>query len=671
MVAGEESELLLQARNALNPNVNLSLGPGEVSGDSGGRVSVTADQTISGLNTQPETTLFLAPQSTLTVTTPTEDDASLIRGDVAGAGNLAFTGNGELVIIVDLDESSEVYDGGVTTFTGRTSVNGGGTLYLLNTDALGGSEAMSISHGSTVSVLNFEDYAGVDADGVSLPRATDSLNTAMDVDLDIHGDSPATLEIGADQKVDSLTAGTEGTVKINDSYTFKVGQEGGDSTIEGEITGDGDFVITGGAATIERTGRVETGLEVSNAATLVNSGTIEASSEADSVAIRAGVSGDAVVILDKGSKVIGDIKSENADNILRINVGSAQSVMYGTSGDWTLESIDGRPVVEGSIMAAGIGNLETVDEQMHRRSVDLRNSLTRLGTRMTDGSGIPILIDAYQGVENRSAGGGAADTTEPVAAETLSGYRLETHGATLATRFGKVERGVSLFINFTDNAMNVADDVHRIDSRTIRLGASATSLVTLGDIGIGGRVLIGRSEYDGNREVLINTAGSSGATRQRADWESDVWELALNAGYRQALSETVTLAWTPEVSIHEERIDAYQESARFEWDARNVMQGRASFDAALDYQTSARSWVSAGLTAWHREVIDGETGQYAVADTRVSYEDPQATDQGLSVRLGYDMQLSESLSLATTAATHRTNADTDGWLLGVALAGRF
>ena len=699
------SGLSIQAPNAINPGRELRVESNEGSNPvtyNGSTLLIGADQTIASLYSEAESTIALAANTTLTLKTADGSFDSL-SGNITGSGNFTHAGSGKLEISPFTETGQNV--GGTTNFTGVTTVNGGGTLYLERQDALGDTSQLSISNGSKVIIQT--SGAGPDA----LPY-DNAINTSAHVDLDLVGDSEATLALGHSQTIDSLTMGENAKIEIKDGKTFTVGNGGGDSIIEGMITFPGEFKISGGTTTVESTGDLESGLTAGDAVTLVNNGTISGDQEtvastidgsdnstahdlkitnagtieatvnndalylrdsdraeitnsgtieadgstginlklsdradirnsgdilagdnngifiedstnayiensgtiragtddgidlenskdaevvnlgagtiqannndavllknserasvtnagtikalgatglhigdadqasiinsgniiagtnnglygerstnsyiensgkieagsddgidledssnaqvinsgtisaagevginligstnaqvtnsgtisatgnngillkgstgarientglisanrnavdasdpdtvvnatiinsgvlrtqsetvelngnhvlrnsgtieatgAGETAIRAGADGGAVVILEKGSKIIGDISSGSADNTLRINVGSAQSVMYDTTGDWTLESLDGRPVVDGSVMAAGVGNLETVDERMHRHSVDLRNSISRLAGQRIMAPGAPILVD--------------------------------------------------------------------------------------------------------------------------------------------------------------------------------------------------------------------------------------------------------------------------------------
>lgn len=560
-----------------------------------------------------------------------------------------------------------------------------GTINAGDDDALEGdsSERLSLTNSGTISAA--DNNAVYLKNSANANIVNDGIISATDQDgIDLGDSSNASVVNNG-----TISAGSNTGIRLDDSTDARITNNGAI-----EVIGNNGILFQGSSgAYIENTGTISakrgaidaadtntvTNATIVNSGTftsegntvalqddsvLRNSGTIEAT-EAGENAIYARGTGT-VVTLEAGSTIIGDIETVGAGNTLRINVGSAQSIMYETSGDWTLESLDGRPVVEGSVMTTGIGNLETADELMHRRAMDLRDSLARLEHQDLTGTGIPVLVDTYTGEEDRSIDANGNDD-----ASTRSDYTLETTGLTLGTQIGRAERPITLFAAYTDDDLDIDNDTHRIKAEGVRIGAASSSLFSLGNIAFGGRVAVGRHDYEGDREILVNTIGSNGMTRQEADWQSDVWEIAVDARYRRSLDEQLTLTFTPELGIQQERVEAYRESADLQWDKREITQGRVSLDAALDYLANERTQLGAALTVWHRDVMDGEEADYTLGGDQVAYTDPVHDDQGISARLGLERKLTQSIALNATAAGHWTAEDTDGWTLGLSVTGRY
>ena len=449
--------------------------------------------------------------------------------------------------------------------------------------------------------------------------------------------------------------GVEGAI-ITNTGTITATRKAIDAADSDDPVTDATFINTG---TLRAEGNT---IVIQDSSTLRNSGTIEATKAGENAIYARGT--DTVVILEPGSRIIGDVESTDASNTLRLNLTSAGSVIYQTTGDWTLESVDGQPLVEGSVISAGVGNLETADELMHRRSMDLQASLRRLtAQREHAGEGHPVLVDLYAGDETRES--------HRVSGSTIPEYDLESTGLTLATLVGVADRPIQLFAIYSNEELDIDTGTHQIEAEGVRLGAATDSLFELGPFNIGARLVLGRHEYDGDREVLINDIGSSGVIRQESEWQSDTWEAGINARYQKAVSPAATLTVTPSLSVHQERIEAYRESDEFSWDSRNVTQGRAAVDTAFAYKAGARTDLNAGIKLWHREILDGETAEYTLSGTDVSYTDPVHEDQGFSANAGFQHRLNDVISISAEAAGHWTVEETDGWQLSLSMMAQF
>ena len=391
---------------------------------------------------------------------------------------------------------------------------------------------------------------------------------------------------------------------------------------------------------------------------LTNAGRIVAmDANADAIVVEGA---DNTVILEAGSRVIGDIETTGSNNTLRINVGGARSVMYETTGDWNLEFMDGRPGIEGSVVTAGIGQLETADELMHRQFADLRDSLKRLEST-DDPTTNPIQVDAYRGREKRDAGKGHP---------TLEKYELRTTGLTLALPVELL--GIAQpFANYSENALDIDGNAHHIDVQSLRLGLRQPELFRHGALAIGGRVAIGRNFHNGDREVLVNTNGTNASERQTASWRSNIAELAVNANYHQALTSTLRLGISPEFAAQHHRIEGYRESEAFLWKKRSLTQGQAALALTLDYTAEPNTRLNLKARAWHRELLDGETADYRLNTTDVSYTDPMTSDQGLEVGVGMTQKPSDQITIQANLTGYRTKHHTDGAIGSLTLQRRF
>ena len=84
-----------------------------------------------------------------------------------------------------------------------------------------------------------------------------------------------------------------------------------------------------------------------------------------------------IVQLNKGSSVIGGIFGGGdfpANNFLKLNLGAGASYSFATTG-FTVQDLNGRPMVAGSAHAAGIGNVSTASQSLYERTSQITQSL--------------------------------------------------------------------------------------------------------------------------------------------------------------------------------------------------------------------------------------------------------------------------------------------------------
>ena len=78
--------------------------------------------------------------------------------------------------------------------------------------------------------------------------------------------------------------------------------------------------------------------------------------------------------LKDGGIVVGIIDSSGSNNTLKLQHGVGKSYFYETSGNLTLEDLDGNNVVKGSAGSVGQGGNEFIDESLGYKSLNIRKS---------------------------------------------------------------------------------------------------------------------------------------------------------------------------------------------------------------------------------------------------------------------------------------------------------
>ena len=122
----------------------------------------------------------------------------------------------------------------------------------------------------------------------------------------------------------------------------------------------------------------EATVQIDTNSTLVNSGTIDNRNSPSNAGI-AIVGNDNTVTLKDGSILVGTIDGgSTTGNTLKFQHGMGQGYYYKTSGDFTLQDLDGNQVVKGSAGSVGQGASETLDELLSYKSINLRNFLVNI-----------------------------------------------------------------------------------------------------------------------------------------------------------------------------------------------------------------------------------------------------------------------------------------------------
>ena len=192
-------------------------------------------------------------------------------------------------------------------------------------------------------------------------------------------------------------------------------------------------------------------VHVGSDSTITNSGTIQNRNSPDNNSIVLQGNDNTITLKDK-SILVGTIDAgSTTGNTLKFQHGMGQGYYYKTSGDFTLQDLDGNQVVKGSAGSVGQGASETLDELLSYKSINLRNFFSK-----------------YNKLDNQDAWG-----------ETyVSNLKRDAHASNLALEYDLTNFGVNL-INKIDNANFVIafeggrqDFVkdHKIDYQNISAG---------------------------------------------------------------------------------------------------------------------------------------------------------------------------------------------------------
>ena len=336
----------------------------------------------------------------------------------------------------------------------------------------------------------------------------------------------------------------------------------------------------------------EATVQIDTNSTLVNSGTIDNRNSPSNAGI-AIVGNDNTVTLKDGSILVGTIDGgSTTGNTLKFQHGMGQGYYYKTSGDFTLQDLDGNQVVKGSAGSVGQGASETLDELLSYKSINLRNFFSK-----------------YNKLDNQDAWG-----------ETyVSNLKRDAHTSNLALEYDLTNFGVNL-INKIDNANFVIafeggrqDFVkdHKIDYQNISAGIyllqKDNPYLNLDLFILGGITL-----KDGERTILTNTTTSGKLTI-----DSDYETYEIHTGIKKNNSSSIPdFGFAASYSM----TPSYDESKYFSWTDRHIGNLSVFFEDDYNLINNKDSKLFLGWTLDIRKMMGDKKQVYSINGTSATYK---------------------------------------------------
>lgn len=576
---------------------------------------------------------------------------SINSGAIVLTDDEFINGNGVSSSTIILRSGSQVYseDHGIDGFGNSNIISIDGKLSAAAGEPDSGFDAIDVSDNNTINIgilgevtAAQDGISGGNGNTVTINGQLTSLN---DDTVDLRASN--TVTVGSSAHVSAFDNGieaeNENTINLYGTLVSEI--HGIDLGADDPSSNGGNVVVIYAGAEVRGD---NVGVKFDNSAnTLTVSGLVYGGTDAVLVD-----GNNNVIRFNDGAKIIGDLAAaaDVTDNILRFDLGSTQSYFFETSGEWALEDLDGRPVVEGSAIAAGIGNVETADELMLDRAINLRNSMDRLQKQALFGLR-EALLDTYGASTSRTEDG----TTSP--------FELVSQGMTVGAPVVIMGREVLPFLNYHYADLNIAEGIHDIAAQSLRIGVSVPKMWLLDHYSFGGYAVAGRNTYEGTREVLVNQDTTTGTTTVDASWGGTEIELGLNALVEDALTSRLSFKGNLGFAAQVERIGSYSEQEYFAWDNRTIIQSHVRANASLEYQVSNDTGFYGTLGAWRRDVEGGKTADYTIENTSVNYTGGIYDETVASLRLGIRHRVADVIALSaevlggsSTASDHTVGA---------------
>jgi hypothetical protein len=474
---------------------------------------------------------------------------------------------------------------GVLTNTGTVGVRAGsGELYGIQQQANGSGGV----NGGGVSSINRFNNSGTITAQVANPDASNSSATGVQINALASG---------------SISAINSGTIITQSGWA----NDGSDKAVGVHLAGQN--ITFNNTGTIKAQGSTARAIEV--------------------------VSTNTIVELGKNSVIVGDIYTNQQGNVLRHKVGAAQAYVLETTGDWILEDLDGRAVVTGSSMAAGVGWAETADEMLFERTQMFLQSMDRGQTRRDLSGDSAAWVDPYAFNSKRSASG-----SDP----TVVKYSSNGFGLTLGYDFKAFGLKAQAIGNIQSGRLNIEDNTQDIDSTSWLLGLRLPSFYEVGSVSFSAMALAGRNHYSSDNQVLTN-ATSTGMTTYSSSFGSTQLLFGLGAKYSTPIAESTNLSLKADLYLSQEYLEGYQEGPYFSWNSRTMTQGSAFLEAGVDHQVTDQWLLQAKLGANTQKLFSGATTSYSINNTPVSFSGGQTSDTGLYAMLGTQYQVQDNASV--------------------------
>ena len=443
-----------------------------------------------------------------------------------------------------------------------------------------------------------------------------------------------------DGEVDTTTAINVGASGTDSTATLTTLNNSG--TIKTVATGTGAYgVIASDGGTI---------------GTINNSGTIQAGTASIGIAAT-GVIG--TINLNEGSVLIGDIMSySSTPYTLNMDVGAAKSYYVATSGtgSFTVIDLDNRPVVAGSAYAINIGSMEMAGENLFQKTTVITDAIDR-----NVGLTKEVWVEPYYSEITRDSKGSSSEIRK---------FNNNKQGFTSGWKKGNTNKPLEVVLNFDQTESNIDSGEYKTLSNGLMLGLVAPNFSTAGNSDVSVKGLVGFSKSDTDRKLLDSTS-STGERVLTGDYYSLFSSLGATLSNNIFLSEFSLLNIKLGADINTELRDSYKENLYFKYDRLALVQVQPRVEADLKIGFSERSniFFNAGIEA--REVISGQTQDYSMGGTKVSYKTATPGDIYASVSTGANINIVGNVDFYVVASARSGSQDTQTYQANAGIRGQF
>ena len=550
------------------------------------------------------------------------------------------------------DTSLTITDSSTLSRSGAAPVNineqDNGTL-TINSGSTVTSTASNAVQGKNQSGLTITNSGTINADG---SKAINLLNAQTST---ITNKSGGVIKSNTNTITVTENSGTANNVTINNSGQISAGASSSGATSNNAIRSEDDTdnvtVVNNIGGHIHNNNTSSTALNAAtvfiaanSSATLTNSGTIENKGGVDNYAI--GLAGDGVTVtLKDDGKVIGKISvagGSTTAHTIKLQHGVGQGYFYDIdgSGSYTLQDLDGNPVVKGSAGSIGQGGNEMIDEELGYKSIALRNSIIRFKNS-----------DEYN---KRDQGWGEV---------TTSFLKRDGENSTLKLNSEKIGIGANIFEPFSNNKnlifsfetslQNISQN-HDLDKFSFLTGMHFDEIKISKNLSTELFFLGGASFNKSTRNILTNTTttGELDVTDDYLSYEVLTGKKINFNNLLPALSFNFGYSHTP----------SHKESKYYKWEDKDVYNGSIALSNEHQIIKDDKKRLSLSWIADARTILDDNVQIFHVNGTKGSYtqNNDLKTEFSLSAGLNYNYNFSKNSKFSMAFDGLQTSQDTSG-----------
>ena len=514
------------------------------------------------------------------------------------------------------------------TVTNNATLSRGQKLFIFD-DAERVGNSITVHSGSTLTTTGNGNTIFTDGAELTITNSgtiststnkSKAINISKSDNVSITNNSGGVIRSGGNTILGTTSPGSDNTTIVNSGQIISTNSASASSAIIVSDNDSGTTITNNSGGEITSKGNKGT-IIVGVSSTITNSGTIK-NNNLDKNAIQLKGNNNTITLKDEGV-VIGIIKaaSGTTGNTLKLNHGVGKSYYYNTSGDFTLQDLDGNQVVEGSAGSVSQGGSEILDELLGYKSLNIRKSLTKYKSTTNESKSKKGWGEINFASFNRKQNN-----------QSLSlGFNYAGVGINLINPYSKDK---DFILSIETSKQNFTKD-HTINRYSISSGFYFPNRSLFNNIGNESFLLAGLTLHKSDRQILTNTTASG-----RLDIKDNYETFELIAGTKinnnyfiPNLGLTFGFSHTP----------SHLEDNFYEWDAKNIGNISFYFDDDYKFNFGSNNSINLGWILDLRKMVTAKDQDFEINNTGATYkQDDDLTEEvTLAANIGYEKKISD------------------------------